>query len=88
MIKKAYKCALKDDQIEKMLELIKDDDNLVEIQLLSVYDDLSLIDNFEGRVSTIHLPLEKENRTCNLSTIIKALDKEDEKFDFFTQKIL
>ena len=85
MIKKAYKCALKDDQIEKMLELIKDNNNLIEIQLLSIYDDLSLLDNFKGRVSTIHLPLEKENRTCNLSTIIKAFDEENEKFDFFAK---
>lgn len=45
MIKKAYKCALKDDQIEKMLELIKDNNNLIEIQLFSIYPILVLETN-------------------------------------------
>ena len=71
-MKKAYKCALIPEQIERMLQLLSDNENLVEIQLLSINDDLSLIDKFNGRVSTIHLPIEKEDRTCNISAVIKT----------------
>ena len=81
-MKKAYKCALVADQMEKMLQMIEDNDNLVEIQLLSVNDDLSLIDCFRDRICTIHLPMELEDRTCNLSTVIKACGEKKDKYVF------
>ena len=81
-MKKAYKCALIKEQIEGTKKLIEHNDNLVEIQLLSIKDDLSLINEFSGRVSSIHLPIEKEDRTCNLSTVLKAMEIKNKKFDF------
>ena len=81
-MKKAYKCALIPEQIERMLQLLSDNEKLVEIQLLSINDDLSLINKFNGKVSTIHLPIEKEDRTCNISAIIKTCKDKGSKYDF------
>ena len=82
---KAYKCALLGEQIEAVLKLLEDSENEVEIQLLSIEDDLSLIDCFQGRVSSIHLPIEKEDRTCNLTTVIKACKEQNGKYYFLNK---
>lgn len=79
---KAYKCALIDEQINGALNLIEGNGNMVEVQLLSVNDDLSKIKKFGRKVCSIHLPIEKENRTCNLSTILKAMYEKNEQYNF------
>lgn len=84
-MKKVYKCALINEQIEGMLNLIKDNDNLVEIHLLGLDDDLSLLRKFEGKICSIHLPV--QGRYCDLSKIMETCETKNEYFDFLNSLI-
>lgn len=77
-MKKVYKCALVKEQIDGMLNLIKDNNNFVEIQLLGLDDDLSLLKCFEGKICSIHLPV--RDRYCNLSKIMEACETKNQYF--------
>ena len=77
----ARKCALE----KKRIELInKEGVEYVEIQLLSPDDDLSLIDLFKAKISSIHLPLPPY---CDLSLIADYIEKKDKNYDFVMRVI-
>lgn len=84
-MRKVYKYALVKEQIDGMLNLIKDNDNLIEIQLLGLDDDLSLMKCFKGKICSIHLPV--RDRYCNLSKIMEACETKNQYYDFLNRLI-
>lgn len=82
---KVFKCALIKEQVEGALRLANDYNNLIEIQLLSVKDDLSLLANFNDKISSIHLPI-KDN-LCDLTVVMSSCATKDNYFNFLNEII-
>lgn len=79
---KVFKCALIKKQVESAMRLANEYNNLIEIQLLSIKDDLSLLANFNDKISSIHLPI-KDN-LCDLTIVMSSCATKDNYFNFLT----
>lgn len=77
----AEKCTLDKNRIaDKNKEKVEN----IEIQLLGINDDLSLINTINANITSIHLPLPP---FCNLTNIMDAISKKDENYSFINKVI-
>ena len=77
--RKAYKVSLNDLQTIDIVLNDYIDENKIEIQLLNLKDDLENARLLDGKIATIHLPLDEEkNYLCNIGNVCKAMEEKND----------